>query len=278
MAAVGESAMAGRWPLAVGLRRIGRRFFASIETLRGFVAFALITLGVAFRKSGAAPAVIRPLIYAHIYRAGVGLLPMISLLAVALGLVIIGQTVALLSRVGAQAFAGTIMVTVVVRELGPMVAALLVLARVGTAYVIELGTARALGEIDALESLAIDPIHYLVLPRVVGLALSVFSLTLYFILVSLASGYLFAFLQDVPLKPGSYIQQLAAALRWQDFLLLGFKATCFGILLAVITCYEGLAHPLHLEDVGRATTRAVVSSVVSCVVLDALFIIVYLTL
>src|SRR5207247_986195 len=101
--------------------------------------------------------VIHPLVRAQIHRAGLRLLPMTSFLACALGLVIIGQMVALLTRVGAQNFAGTVMVTVVVRELGPLVAASLVLARAGAAYVIELGTARALGGVEAVEGLWIGP-------------------------------------------------------------------------------------------------------------------------
>jgi phospholipid/cholesterol/gamma-HCH transport system permease protein len=180
--------------------------------------------------------------------------------------------------VGAQNFAGTVMVTVVVRELGPLVAALLVLVRAGAAYVIELGTARALGEVEALEALCIDPIHYLVLPRVIGLALAIFSLTVYFILVALLSGYLFAFVQDVPLLPAEYFNQLAMALTWEDFALLAFKTCAFGIVIAIVTCYQGLSQPLQIEEVSGATTRAVVQSVVACVLLDLLFIVVYLVM
>jgi phospholipid/cholesterol/gamma-HCH transport system permease protein len=257
---------------------IGRNLIHLVQTVKGLVAFALITLGVAFTKFNASSSVIHPLVRAQIHRAGLRLLPMTSFLAGALGLVIIGQMVALLTRVGAQNFAGTVMVTVVVRELGPLVAALLVLVRAGAAYVIELGTARALGEVEALEALCIDPIHYLVLPRVIGLALAIFSLTVYFILVALLSGYLFAFVQDVPLLPAEYFNQLAMALTWEDFALLAFKTCAFGIVIAIVTCYQGLSQPLQIEEVSGATTRAVVQSVVACVLLDLLFIVVYLVM
>ena len=108
-----------------------------------------------------------------------------TFLGIALGLLVIAQTTALLSQLGAQAYVGTIMVTVVVRELGPLLTAILVLARAGTANVVELGTLRALGEVRALESLGIDPIHYLVMPRMLGLAVAVFCLTVYLILTAL---------------------------------------------------------------------------------------------
>ncbi len=153
--------------------------------------------------------VIRPRIRQEIARAGVALLPMFLFVALALGFLVVGQTVSALAKVGATNYLGSTMVIVIVRELGPLLAAMLVLARVGTAHVIELGTARALGEVEALEALGIDPVHYLIVPRVIGMALGVFSLTVYLIIGALASGYLFAFLQDVPLTPGDYFKQIA---------------------------------------------------------------------
>src|SRR5260370_23398903 len=140
------------------------------------------------------------------------------------------------------------MVIVVVRELGPLLAGLLVLARIGTANVVELGTARAMGEVEALEALGIDPVHYLVMPRVLGMALGVFSLTVYLILGSLASGYLWAFLQDVPLRPSDYFRQLAGALSGLDFALLALKTLSFGFIIALVTCYHRLAQPSRLDE------------------------------
>jgi len=258
------------------LNFVGMWLLRFMDTLRGLVAFGVITLSVAVTKAGVARRVTRPLLRAQIHRAGVRLLPTTAFLGVALGLIIIGQTVALLTRVGAQGYIGTVMVTVLVREIGPLLTALLVLARIGTATVVELGTARALGEVEALEALAIDPVHYLVVPRMVGLAVSVFALTVYLILIALASGYLFAFLQDVPLPPGEYLSQLATALRWEDFALLALKTTGFGLLVGVVACFQGLARALRIEEVPQATTRAVVHAVVGCVLLDALFLVVYL--
>lgn len=260
------------------LNFIGRGILHVVRTIHGLGAFALITMGVTVTKFGQARKVIHPLVLSQIHRAGLRLLPMISFLAVALGLVIIGQSVALLNKygAGAQNYAGVVMVAVVVRELGPLVTALLVLARVGTAIVIDLSTQRALGEVEALEALGIDPIHYLVVPRVWGLATSIFALTIYLIIISLVSGYVFAFIQDVPLKPGEYFEQLATSLRWEDFLLLALKTFSFGTFIAVITCYQGLAHPVRIEDISNVTTNAVVESVMACIVIDALFIIVYM--
>ncbi len=255
---------------------VGRKLIRFAETVQGLGAFALITLVVTFTRFNVAARVVHPLIRVQITRAGVRMMPMILFLAAALGLVIIGQTVLLLTRVGVEQLVGTIMVTVVVRELGPIVAALLVMARVGTATVIELGTTRALGEVEALEALGIDPIHLLVVPRVLGLGFAIFSLAVYLILGALFSGYLFAFLQDVNLSPGDYARLIASALTWLDFVLLALKTFGFGVIIATVCCYHGLAQPLRLEHVSNATVRAVAQCVVACVLLDALFVIAYL--
>jgi len=216
------------------------------------------------------------LILEHIARSGLLLLPLTTFLSVALGLLVIGQTVSLLSRVGANDLLGAVMVTVVVRELGPLLAALLVLSRTGTATVVELGTARAFGEVEALEIMGIDPIHYLVVPRVIGMAVGIFSLTVYLILGALVSGYLWAFIQDVPLLPGDYFRQLAGALTGLDFALLTLKSTLFGAVIAVVTCYHGLAQPLTIGQVSRATVGAVGQCIIFCALLDALFLVIYL--
>ena len=245
--------------------------------LHGLGAFGLITLGVLVSKAAVARRIIYPLALRQIYRAGVQLLPMASFLALALGLIVIGQTVSVLNRVGAtNQFLGVVMVTAVVRELGPLLAAILVLCRVGAATVVELGTARALGEVEALEVLGIDPIHYLVVPRLVGMALGMFSLTVYLILGALLSGYFWVFIQDIPLLPGDYFRQMADSLNPLDFVLLGAKTAGFGSVIALVSCFHGLSQPLSITEVSGATVRAVGQSIIFCSLLEAFFIVVYL--
>lgn len=255
---------------------IGRKLLLFLVTFQGLGAFALITVGVMVKKLRVAQLVIFPAIQIELSRSGLKMLPMFLFLSSALGLVVIGQTVSRLTSLGANQYLGTIMVYVVVRELGPFVTAMLVLARSGTANVIELGTARALGEVEGLEALGIDPVHYLVMPRVIGMALGVLSLTVYFIISALVCGYVWAFIENVPLRPGDYFRQLTDSLTGIDFAVLAVKSSLFGFAIAVITCYHGLAQPLRLEEVSRATVSAVGQSIIACVLLDVLFIVVYL--
>jgi len=259
-----------RWFDALA-RRLGRRWLDRVETVRQIGAFTLITLGVTVTKFGSAPQVVRPLIRQQIVRSGIRLLPTVAFIGVALGLLIIGQTLRLLHQVGQQELVGSLIVTVLVRELSPLSAALVVLARVGTPTVVELGTARALGEVEALEALGIDPIHYLVVPRVLGITVAVFALSVYLLVFALVSGWLVSVAANVALPLSSYMAQIAGALRWQDFPLLAGKSLAFGATGALIACYQGLARPLRLEEVPRAATRTVAESVVSFLVLDIAF-------
>lgn len=262
------------------VRRVGARFapalIEALETLTRLAAFTLITLGTAWTRFGQNSRVIRPRIIDEIHRSGVRLLPIVGFLGAALGVVFVGQTIDLMQQVGASGFTGTLIVTVFIRELAPLTAGLVVLARVGTATVIELGTARALGEVEALEALGIDPIHYLVLPRVVGFTISVICLTVYLMLLTLGCGYLFAFARGLKATPGEFFGEVAGALSWLDFPLLAMKTGGFGAIIGLVICYHGLARPLTLEEVGEATTRTVAQCVVACLLLDAAFILLYL--
>jgi len=240
------------------------------------MAFTLITLGVLATKWRVASEVTIPSLRTELAGAGIRLLPMFLFMSAALGLAVIGQAVSWLGRLGANAYLGNILVVVVIRELGPLLTAVLVLSRAGARNAIDLATMRALGEVEALEALGIDPIHYLVVPRVVGMAIGVFALTIFFILGVLGFGYLFAFLNGIPLRPGEFATQIADALSGLDFAILAIKSCLFGTIIGVITCYQGLAQPRRMEEVSRASVRAMIQSIVACVGLDMLFILIYL--
>jgi ABC-type transporter Mla maintaining outer membrane lipid asymmetry permease subunit MlaE len=83
-------------------------------------------------------------------------------------------------------------------------------------------------------------------------------------------------MQNVALRPADYFSQLAAGMAWMDFAILILKSSLFGMVIAVVTCYHGLAQPLQLEEVSGATVRAVAQGILACVALDALFLVVYL--
>ncbi len=246
------------------------RFFQTVQRIG---AFALITLGVGVTKIFVARRVIYPAVQQQLARAGVRLLPIIAFIGGAVGFMIIGPTLLLLAQVGQVGLTGDLLAMVVVREVAPVVAALVVLARVGTATVVELGTARALGEVETLESLGIDPIHFLVVPRVIGLTVAVMALTVYLTLIALGCSWLFALVVNLPYPFAVYFGYIASALEWYDFGLIGAKTAAFGAVSAMVVCYHGLAQPVRIEDVSAATTRTVAQCVIAFGLLDALFLI-----
>ena len=221
--------------------------------------------------------VIRPLIRKEISRSGVQLLPMFLFLSFALGFLVIGQTAVILKKLGAFQYIGTVMVVVVVRELWPLLAAVMVLARVGTANVIELGNGAGDGRGGIARGAGHRP-GALSGRAACGRAGAgdIFALTVYLIIGARSVGNFWLFIQEVPLKPGDYFEQLATSLTGLDFALLALKTCAFGSMIAIVTCYHGLAQPLRLEEVSRATVRAVAQSIIGFVILDALFILVYL--
>ena len=201
---------------------------------------------------------------------------MVALIGLALGLLVVGQAVALLQQVNARHYMGTVMVTVVMRELGPLLTVFLLAARVGMATVVELSAVQSSGQADRVGEIGTRALRHWVVPRFRALVVATFCLTIYLIVIALASGYVVAFLQGVPLPLAAYCGELADALHWMDFVLVGLKAGLFGAVLAVVSCYHGLEHLMKNEEFSQATTRAVVESLAWCLALDAIFLVGYM--
>jgi len=122
----------------------------------------------------------------------------------------------------------------------------------------------------------LNPVHYFVVPRVHRHDGGDFFADGLFDSRRAGQRLSLGVLQNLPLLPGDYFRQLAQALSWLDFALLALKTCLFGFIIAIVTCYHGLAQPLRLEEVSYATVRAVAQSVIACVALDAVFIVIYL--
>jgi phospholipid/cholesterol/gamma-HCH transport system permease protein len=141
---------------------------------------------------------------------------------------------------------------------------------------VELGALRVTGKVDRVDKIGVRTMRELVVPRFLALGAATLCLTVYLIFIALATGYVVAFLQGVPLRPNAYCGQLADAMHWLDFALVGLKAVLFGAVVGVVSCYHGLERLLRIEEFSRATTRAVVESLTFCLALDAIFLVGYL--
>lgn len=206
-------------------------------------------------------------ISSQVYFTGWQAMPLISVIALATGAIVILQSSLQLTYFGSASLLGDILVVVLVREVGPLITALIVIARSGTAVASELGNMRANLEIEALKSLGINPLSYIVFPRVVGGIISVLCLAFYFSVISLIGGFAISrLLQEMPL--GFYLESLANALSWYDVFLFALKNSFSGMIIFLVSCHQGLSVGISLHEVPQATTRAVVNSVTYVIVFN----------
>lgn len=199
-------------------------------------------------------------ICAQIYFTGWQAMPIISVLGLATGAIVILQSSIQLSIFGSASMLGDILVVILIREVGPLITALIVIARSGTAVSSEIGNMRANLEIEALKSLGINPMSYIIFPRVVGGVISVLCLAFYFSAIALIGGFAVSLLiNDMPLA--FYLETLANAVSRYDVLIFLLKNGFSGIAIFVVSCFQGLSVQQSLHEVPQATTRAVVHSI-----------------
>lgn len=202
---------------------------------------------------------------------GVEAVRFISLIALMVGLAVVVQMQLWLGKVGQTALLGPVLVMAIVREVGPLLVNFVVIGRSGTAIAAEMGAMRVNGEVEVLDSQGIDPFIYLVLPRVLGMAVSVFCLTIVFIVVSLLSGYLSGLVLGS--KPGPFVlflESVFRAVKPADVANLLIKTLVPGMMTGAICCVEGLSAAHALTEVPQVTTRSVVRSVGALVVISVI--------
>lgn len=194
---------------------------------------------------------------------------LIVLLSGVLSYLTIATTLTQLDKVGASELIGQLMVVAIVRELGPLLTAIAIVGRSGTAITAELATNTVLGEIRALESMGIDPYHYLVLPRLFGCIVSVSCLMVLFDVVAVFGGFLAAAFIAGMSGP-RYLGIVLANLTTQDVVLTGLKGILFGLVIGIIPSYEGLAVRRGPTEIPQAVIRGTVYSLALIFVLAAI--------
>lgn len=197
-------------------------------------------------------------------------IPIILVIAGILSFLLISQAVRELGRLGATELIGRLMVIAIVRELGPLVTALMVAGRSGTAVATELATNKVMGEVKALEAMGIDPAHYLVLPRIGGAIVSVFGLIILFDLVAILAGLLAAGANGM--TASRYFDIVLASLEFRDVWLTLVKGLLFGAVVGIVPSYHGLAVKGAPTEVPVAAGRAVVVSFIAIFMCAALLI------
>jgi len=207
------------------------------------------------------------LISRQLARVGHQSVVVVTLISCTVGMVLSIQTVYQLSKVGAEHLVGALVSLSIARELGPLMTALLIAGRVGASMAAEMGTMKVQEEIDALRSLGIHPVRYLVMPRFFACT-SMLPLLCIFAYVSGLLGGLFVSFSLVDVLPRTYMHYVIMVTDTRDLAAGLIKAFFFGMIIAVSACYEGLKTVGGAQEVGRATTRAVVGAFISILVAD----------
>jgi phospholipid/cholesterol/gamma-HCH transport system permease protein len=208
-------------------------------------------------------------ILSNFYQIGVLSLPVVALTGTFIGMVLAVQSYAQFRMLGLETRLGAVINMSLVRELGPVLAATMLAGRVGSSMAAELGTMRVTEQIDALASMGVNPIHYLVVPRFLGCLVLIPMLTIMADFMGVVGGYLYS-VYFLGIDQFYYLENSARFIGWFDLSSGVFKSFFFGAAIAVIGCHRGFNCDPGAEGVGRAATAAFVQSFVMILFLDLL--------
>lgn len=209
-------------------------------------------------------------------RAGIGAVPIVVLVGFLLGLILAFQGAIPMQRFGAQIFVADLLGISMLRELGPLMAAILLTARSGSAFAAEIGTMKVNEELDALSTMGLEPVRFLVVPRVLAAVAVVPMLTVLIDVAALLGGLL-VFVQ-LGFPPVTFVNRVLASVTMTDFVSGMVKAVVFGVLVAAVGCLRGIQTGTGAQAVGASATSAVVSGIVLIAVVDGIFAVLFFVL
>lgn len=232
---------------------------------------AMKAVGGVLKLDGARARVVLPVLKAQLRFTGEQGVWLVAGAGGILGAVTLLQAYAQLAAFGPGQYTGTLLSAVILRELGPVLAAVLVIGRSGTAIAAELATMRLGEEVDALEAHGMDPAQYLLAPRLLGVIGSLFALMIFLDGAALLAGYAVSALKLGTLW-GTFWSQIREAIVLRDFVITGLKAVVFGTFIAVQACYFGLSVKASQTEIPQVVTKSVVAALVSVFIADGLFV------
>jgi phospholipid/cholesterol/gamma-HCH transport system permease protein len=236
------------------LASIGRMFFAFLEATGRLALFIWASISGIFR-----PPFYGKMLFKQVIELGYYSLPVVGMTAMFTGAALALQTYSGFSRFNAESSVAIVVVLAITRELGPVMAGLMVAGRIGASYAAEIGTMRVTEQIDALSTLSTDPYKYLVLPRLLaGIAMLPFLVAIGDI-IGVFGGYMVS-IHNLGFSPGPYLKSTFEYLQSKDVVSGLIKASVFGFIITLMGCYHGFHSKGGAQGVGAATTHAVVSA------------------
>jgi len=209
-------------------------------------------------------------IFHQIEETGINALPIVGLLSFLIGMVIAYQGITQLKQFGAEYLTIDGLGIITLREMGVLMTSIIIAGRSGSAFTAQIGTMRVNQEIDAMQAMGLNTVDTLVLPRIIGLVVSLPLLTLYADFMGLMGGAMMCYF-DLGTTLPAFLRELQQALHVQTLMVGLVKAPVFAFVIALVGCYEGFQVERNAASVGLLTTRSVVESVFLVIVLDAAF-------
>jgi phospholipid/cholesterol/gamma-HCH transport system permease protein len=257
-------------PLPSALGKLGRWAVLQGEEARGVLGFSgriAAVLGQSFSR----PRALRiPSLARHVYETGVTAIPIVSLIAFLISVVVAYLGAQQLTRFGADIFVVDLVTIGVLREMGVLLTAIIVAGRSGSAFAAEIGVMQLNEETDALRAMGMNPIELLVVPRILALVIALPLLTVIADAMGLAGGGLLSLLQ-LHIPPEQFMVRLREALSPTTFWAGLVKAPVFALLIGMVGTYRGMQVRESARELGRLTTMAVVQSIFLVILADALF-------
>jgi phospholipid/cholesterol/gamma-HCH transport system permease protein len=209
-------------------------------------------------------------IISEMVKTGYNSVPIVAIISLFVGIILALQAAYQLRRFGALIYVANLVGVSITRELGPILTAIIVAGRSGSAFAAEIGSMKAAEEIDALISMGINPVRFLVVPKLIALMVMLPALTIFSDSVGLLGGFLLS-ITALGIHPYNYFHQTINALLIKDLLTGLTKAWAFSIVITIVGSYEGFKVVGGAEEVGRRTTASVVSSIFLVIVFDLFF-------
>ncbi|RAL21692.1 ABC transporter permease [Lujinxingia litoralis] len=245
-----------------GIERIGEKVIGAIEEIGQMTSMLVSALVWMVRP----PFRVR-VIFQNFESVGVGSLFIVLLTGLFAGLVLAYQSDMAFRMFNAETLVGATVAISLLRELGPVFTGLMVAGRTGSAMTTELGTMRVTEQIDAMSVMAVNPIQYLVMPRVLATTLMVPVLNMLFNLVGIGAAYVLS-VWVMNSDPGIFLHHITRFISGQDFLFSSIKAASFGLIIGLVGCYKGFYASGGAKGVGEATTSSVVTSSITILLVD----------
>ncbi len=252
------------------LERIGEALYHASHNVGNFLAFLGQTLAVLAQTLIGRRQLRWNSVIHQCEAIGVNALGIVGLLLFLVGMVLAQQGAVQLRQFGAEVFVVNLIGRATMRELGILLTAIMVAGRSASAFAAQIGSMKLNQEVDALETIGMSPIEVLVIPRVIAMSAMLLMLGFFGSMMAVLGGGLFCWVSlDIP--PVTFLTRLQEVTPLSDMVIGLIKAPVFGIIIAMMGCYQGMQVTGNAESVGRRTTQAVVESIFAVIVLDAFF-------